>query len=89
LQTKRSLEGIVSGSVPTFSTLPKSDVIQIELSDGSKISMRPSGTEPKIKFYISVCTNTKSRPAIESYAESIRRMSQFRTAINAYVSSVK
>jgi phosphoglucomutase len=34
--------------------LPKSDVLQFVLSDGTKISARPSGTEPKIKFYFSV-----------------------------------
>lgn len=34
--------------------LPKSNVLQFFLQDGSKISMRPSGTEPKIKFYFSV-----------------------------------
>ena len=37
-------------------TLPKSNVLQFILSDGSKISARPSGTEPKIKFYFSVNT---------------------------------
>ncbi len=35
-------------------TLPKSNVLQFMLEDGSKISARPSGTEPKIKFYFSV-----------------------------------
>lgn len=35
-------------------TLPKSNVLQFVLEDGSKISARPSGTEPKIKFYFSV-----------------------------------
>jgi phosphoglucomutase len=34
--------------------LLKSDVLQFFLEDGSKISVRPSGTEPKIKFYFSV-----------------------------------
>jgi len=34
--------------------LPKSNVLQFILSDDSKISARPSGTEPKIKFYFSV-----------------------------------
>ncbi len=34
--------------------LPKSDVLQFFLEDGSKITVRPSGTEPKIKFYFSV-----------------------------------
>lgn len=37
--------------------LPKSNVLQFVLEDGSVISARPSGTEPKIKFYFSV--NTK------------------------------
>ncbi len=37
--------------------LPKSNVLQFLLTDGSKISARPSGTEPKIKYYFSV--NTK------------------------------
>ena len=44
-------------------TLPKSNVLQFILADGSKISARPSGTEPKIKFYFSV--NTKLKSAIE------------------------
>ena len=34
--------------------LPRSNVLQFILADGSKISARPSGTEPKIKFYFSV-----------------------------------
>lgn len=34
--------------------LPKSDVLQFFTDDGSKISIRPSGTEPKIKFYFGV-----------------------------------
>ncbi|WP_343702852.1 phospho-sugar mutase [Chitinophaga sp.] len=34
--------------------LPKSNVLQFLLADGSRISARPSGTEPKIKFYFSV-----------------------------------
>jgi phosphoglucomutase len=44
-------------------TLPKSNVLQFILADGSKISARPSGTEPKIKFYFSV--NTKLNSAAE------------------------
>ncbi len=35
-------------------TLPQSNVLQFITHDGSKVSMRPSGTEPKIKFYFSV-----------------------------------
>lgn len=40
--------------------LPKSDVLQFYTEDGSKISVRPSGTEPKIKFYISVHAQLES-----------------------------
>ncbi|HMK26801.1 MAG TPA: phospho-sugar mutase [Chitinophagaceae bacterium] len=43
--------------------LPKSNVLQFILADGSIISARPSGTEPKIKFYFSV--NTKLNSAVE------------------------
>jgi len=50
LQTGTNLE---DGS--TFAiALPKSNVLQFVLADGSKVSARPSGTEPKIKFYFSV-----------------------------------
>jgi len=35
--------------------LPTSDVLQFFLEDGSKVSVRPSGTEPKIKYYFAVC----------------------------------
>jgi phosphoglucomutase len=40
-------------------------VLQFILEDGSKISARPSGTEPKIKFYFSVHENLSSRSAFE------------------------
>jgi phosphoglucomutase len=43
----------------------KSDVIQFFLEDGSKISVRPSGTEPKIKFYFSVNTELESAEKFE------------------------
>ena len=40
--------------------LPKSNVLQFFTEDGSKISIRPSGTEPKIKFYFGVKASLKS-----------------------------
>ncbi|MFZ9982423.1 MAG: phospho-sugar mutase [Cyclobacteriaceae bacterium] len=49
---------------------PKSDVLQFYTKDGSKISVRPSGTEPKIKFYISVRGELSSKSDFES--ETIR-----------------
>jgi phosphoglucomutase len=46
--------------------LPVSNVLQVILSDGSKISARPSGTEPKIKFYFSVNEKLNSRSSFET-----------------------
>lgn len=46
--------------------LPKSNVLQFILEDGSKISARPSGTEPKIKFYFSVCTQLEKKEDFDS-----------------------
>jgi phosphoglucomutase len=43
----------------------RSDVLQFFLEDGSKISVRPSGTEPKIKFYFSVNEKLQSRGEFE------------------------
>lgn len=46
-------------------SLNKSDVLQFFLEDGSKISVRPSGTEPKIKYYFSVNTKLASADRFE------------------------
>jgi len=50
---KQEAKDLSNGQVCTID-LPKSNVLQFILADGSKISARPSGTEPKIKFYFSV-----------------------------------
>ena len=58
--------------------LPKSNVLQFNLADGTKISARPSGTEPKIKFYFSVNAAIKDRSEYEITAtgldEKIKRI---------------
>jgi len=46
-------KNMLTGDVKSID-LPQSNVLQFFLEDGAKISARPSGTEPKIKFYISV-----------------------------------
>ena len=46
--------------------LPKSNVLQFITAKCSKISARPSGTEPKIKFYFSVNTELKDRESFDS-----------------------
>lgn len=51
--------------------LPKSNVLQFLLADGSKISARPSGTEPKIKFYFSVHTTLGNIADFEKVKEEL------------------
>ena len=46
-------QNIITGAIKPID-LPKSDVLQFFLEGGSKITVRPSGTEPKIKFYFGV-----------------------------------
>lgn len=56
---------VASGKVEPLE-LDKSNVMQFYLADGSKISARPSGTEPKIKYYFSVNTELSGRSAYRS-----------------------
>lgn len=53
--------------------LPSSNVLQFILSDGSKVSARPSGTEPKIKFYFSVFQDLPSDAPAEELAAAKAR----------------
>jgi phosphoglucomutase len=51
---------------------PKSNVVQFLTEQGSRITARPSGTEPKIKFYISVNTRLADKAAYEETRQSLR-----------------
>ncbi len=53
--------------------LPKSNVLQFILEDGSKISARPSGTEPKIKFYFSVNTPLATEKDFEKTDQQLKQ----------------
>ena len=64
------------GTVTTLTT-PPSDVLKYTLADGSWIAVRPSGTEPKIKFYIAVVG--------ESNEESQTKIANIEAEINAFV----
>ena len=64
------------GSVTNLTT-PPSDVLKYTLSDGSWIAVRPSGTEPKIKFYIAVVG--------ESNEDSQAKIANIEAEINAFV----
>jgi phosphoglucomutase len=53
--------------------LPKSNVLQFVLADGTKISARPSGTEPKIKFYFSVNGKLGDAASFDAVGEELDR----------------
>ena len=53
--------------------LPESNVLQFLLEDGSKVSVRPSGTEPKIKFYFSVFDKLEKREDYRSVQEGLEK----------------
>ncbi|MDR2094086.1 MAG: phospho-sugar mutase [Treponema sp.] len=55
-------------------TLPKSDVLQFYLKDGTVVSARPSGTEPKIKFYASCRSDAGGRGLDAAKAEAARKL---------------
>ena len=61
-------------------TLPQSNVIQFYTDDGSKITIRPSGTEPKIKFYISVketlCCKEKFEEKNKELSQKIQKITK-------------
>jgi phosphoglucomutase len=54
-------KNVVTGEETTLDFPATSNVLQYFTEDGSKISVRPSGTEPKIKFYIEVRGEMKTR----------------------------
>ena len=62
--------------VTSSTELPASNVLQFITEAGDKVSARPSGTEPKIKFYFSVCTTTGKSHA-ETKAELERKIDTF------------
>jgi len=70
-------KSFVSESVEPLN-FPVSDVIQFFTEEGSKITVRPSGTEPKIKFYISVnenlCCKEKFEETDKKLSEKIQRI---------------
>lgn len=61
---------------------PKSDVIILEAADGTRVAARPSGTEPKIKFYFSVQQDTFSAVEYEkSQQHSMDRINRIAQAL--------
>ncbi len=58
-------------------TLPKSNVLQYILKDNTKITIRPSGTEPKIKFYFEVCVKESRDKRVSVAKEKVANFKKF------------
>ena len=58
-------------------TLPKSNVLQYILKDNTKITIRPSGTEPKIKFYFEVCVKESKDKRVSVAKEKVANFKKF------------
>lgn len=71
LDYQSSVETDLTSGNKTSIHLPKSDVLQFYTAAGSKVSVRPSGTEPKIKFYISVRADLKDKGDYETVSAQI------------------
>lgn len=57
--------------------LPKSNVLQYILADKTKITVRPSGTEPKIKFYFEVCVKESKDKRVNIAKEKVANFKKF------------
>ncbi len=74
--TKKNMD---TGEVSSFEMPAKSNVLQYKTADGTKVSIRPSGTEPKIKFYIGVKGSVASAEKLsEAEAECLAKITQIR-----------
>jgi phosphoglucomutase len=65
--------------------LPKSDVLQFYLKDGTVVSARPSGTEPKIKFYASCCAEVGAGGLGGAKAEAARKLEAIKADIRRVI----
>ncbi|HET6527225.1 MAG TPA: phospho-sugar mutase, partial [Balneolaceae bacterium] len=76
-------KNIESGETSTIA-LPASNVLQFITDDGSRVTVRPSGTEPKIKFYCSVNTEIQNRNDFDEATEELEsRMDDLIKDLNA------
>jgi phosphoglucomutase len=70
--TSKNLKTGEITNIPEGLGMEKSNVIQLVLADGTKVSARPSGTEPKIKFYVSVNAPLNRPEDFESVLASLK-----------------
>ena len=70
----RELDTAVVGHID----LPKSNVLGFHMENGSRLMVRPSGTEPKIKFYFEICESVQDAESVdETSVRASKRLASF------------
>ena len=77
-----NMKDITSGTITKMDMPTTSNVLQYFTADGSKVSIRPSGTEPKIKFYI------EAKAVMESAADYEKAEAESKIKVNAIKSDL-
>ena len=73
--SKDTITDVSTGEVKPLN-LPKSNVLRFDLDNNGWFAIRPSGTEPKIKFYFGVCENSQAaaQEKLDKYIKEIEKM---------------
>ena len=86
MRSLKSGDTLVSRTIESVADLmgdntgfPKADVIIIRFSSGEKLVVRPSGTEPKIKYYLFLTEGPDGRKALEEKVDAVK--AEFMTAL--------
>ncbi len=82
------VQQVIDYSTGKMSTLPATNMLQFTLADGTQISVRPSGTEPKIKFYLALRREVPDATALprikQECVEGAARLSQHLQGFSAF-----
>ncbi|HBR12198.1 MAG TPA: phosphoglucomutase [Chryseobacterium sp.] len=73
---EQTMLNVATGEKSVMDDIPKSNVLIFYTQDGTKVCVRPSGTEPKIKFYVSV------KDSIHSQEEFVAKLPKLQEKIN-------
>lgn len=73
---EQTMLDVATGEKSVMDDIPKSNVLIFYTQDGTKVCVRPSGTEPKIKFYVSV------KDSIHSQEEFVAKLPKLQEKIN-------
>jgi len=77
-----------TGERTVMDTLPSSNVLQYDIEGGGRVTMRPSGTEPKIKFYFSLHTDDVEDDLEQAKNKLSSQLEQLETALLTMVEKI-